>query len=64
MLTRTEYEALAKTGVPAEGRIAGALRGGWYVPAQGLFIASVPIGAYHAAPAADIADFRVHGVAS
>lgn len=59
MLTHTEYLALTKIGVPAEGRVAGALRGGWFIPSRGLFISNGPRGVYHQKPAADVADFRV-----
>ena len=58
-MNATEYQTLATEGVAAEGYIACALRGGYFIKRLGLFIASGPRGVFHSKPAAEVADFRI-----
>lgn len=58
-MTFAEYQSLARTGHKAEARIGGALRGGWFIPASGQFIAAGRVGVIYAAAASSLSDFRL-----
>lgn len=50
------YKEAELNGLPCEGRIAGALRGGYSY--QGYFTANGPVGSYHIKRMNEVQDFR------